>query len=248
MTEKAVREKISAYLDYLLAGSTAHAPLWNQEKIRSGKPNTWNYIDGCMITAVLDRYESTGDKKYLTFADDFCSWFVQEDGSIRTYRPEDYNLDNVNPARCLLTLFSLTGKEKYLRAARTVRGQLSSQPRTPEGNFWHKKIYPNQVWLDGLYMAQPFYMTYETRFHGMEGCEDSFRQFVHVREHMRDEKTGLYYHGYDASKTMDWADPRTGCSRNFWLRAEGWFACAPCSGSFWMRSSPGRMRAACSTR
>lgn len=226
MIEQATREKISTYLDWLLAGSTAQAPLWNQEKVRSGKPNTWNYIDGCMITAVLDRYAATKDPRYLNFADSFCSWFVQEDGSIRTYHPEDYNLDNVNPARNLITLYELTGKEKYRKGVETVRAQLSSQPRTSEGNFWHKKIYPSQVWLDGLYMAQPFYMTYETRYHGMQGCEDSFRQFVHVREHMRDEKTGLYYHGYDASKTMDWADPETGCSRNFWLRAEGWFACA----------------------
>lgn len=151
MTEKAIREKISAYLDYLLAGSTAQAPLWNQEKIRSGKPNTWNYIDGCMITAVLDRYESTGDKKYLTFADDFCSWFVQEDGSIRTYRPEDYNLDNVNPARSLLTLFpdregevpagSQDGARAALLPAPDAGGELLAQKDLPKPGLAGRPVH-----------------------------------------------------------------------------------------------------------
>ena len=222
--EPAVKKKIESYLDYLLQGSTAEAPLWNQEIIRSGKPNSWNYIDGCMITAILSMYEQSGKTEYLAFADNFCSRFVKEDGTIRTYQAQDYNLDNINPARNLISLYTLTGKEKYRKAVENVRAQLQSQPRTKEGNFWHKKIYPDQVWLDGLYMAQPFYMTYETRFNGMRGCGDSFRQFVNVRKHMRDADTGLYYHAYDASKSMSWADRETGCSRNFWLRAEGWFA------------------------
>ena len=103
---------------------------------------------------------------------------------------------------------------------------MPTQPRTKEGNFWHKDIYPWQVWLDGTYMAQPFYMEYETRFNKMQGCIDSYKQFMNIQKHMRDEKTGLYYHGYDESRQMYWADPVTGCSPNFWLRAMGWFMVA----------------------
>ena len=115
-----------------------------------------------------------------------------------------------------LETYALRGEE-YL---------MLTQPRTKEGNFWHKDIYPWQVWLDGTYMAQPFYMEYETRFNKMQGCIDSYKQFMNIKKHMRDEKTGLYYHGYDESRQMYWAGPETGCSPNFWLRAMGWFLVA----------------------
>ena len=107
-----------------------------------------------------------------------------------------------------------------------MRTQLDTMPRTKEGSFWHKDIYPNQVWLDGLYMAEPFYMRYETKFRNMEKCNDVIHQFKNVEKYMKDEKTGLYYHGYDESREMYWADPKTGCSPNFWLRSLGWFSLA----------------------
>ena len=223
MIDKETYEVILKYFDYLLANSTAETPLWNKEKILSGAPNKWNYIDGCMISAVLSMYELTKDEKYLKFADDFDGWFVQEDGSIRTYDPEEKNLDNLNAARNLYTLYKLTGKEKYRKAMNTARHQLEIQPRTKAGNFWHKQIYPNQVWLDGLYMAQPFFMQYETELNGMKGCQDSFQQFKNVEKLMKDPKTGLYYHGYDESREAKWANPETGCSKSFWLRSLGWF-------------------------
>ena len=99
-------------------------------------------------------------------------------------------------------------------------------PRTKEGNFWHKNIYPNQVWLDGLYMCQPFYMEYETRFNDKKNYADIFSQFFNVAENMRDPKTGLYYHAYDSSREMFWCDKVTGLSQNFWLRALGWYSMA----------------------
>jgi len=215
-----------AFLDSLLMKSDAQNPAWNLEKIRSGRPNSWNYVDGCMIYAILEFYLITGEKNYLRFADEFMEWFVREDGSIQTYQEEDYNLDNINPAKNLFTLCDLTGKDRYCTGIETVYRQIRHQPRTNEGSFWHKKIYPNQVWLDGLYMAQPFYMEYETRCHGMRRCLDIVQQFLRVRQSLRDETTGLYYHGYDESRTMYWADPKTGCSQNFWLRAIGWLTCA----------------------
>ena len=219
----ATEQLLDEYIDYLMAHSDSAHPAWNLEMIRSWKSNKWNYIDGCMITGILERYEITGEARFLDFADRFMSGFVQEDGRIRTYDPEEYSLDNVNPAKNLFPLYDLTGKEKYRKAIELVRSQLSTMPRTPEGNFWHKLIYPNQVWLDGIYMALPFYMEYEKRFDAQKDCEDICRQIANVEIRMRDSKTGLYYHGYDASRKMYWADPDTGCSPNFWLRAEGWF-------------------------
>ena len=226
MTHEEILSMLGDYVDYLIANSSAEAPMWNIEKVRSGKPNKWNYIDGCMITACLSLYKTTGDEKYLKFSKDFIDWFVQEDGSIKTYDPKEYNLDNVNQGKNLFILYDIFGDEKYRKAIDTIRSQLLTQPRTREGNFWHKDIYPWQVWLDGTYMAQPFYMEYETRYNKMQGCIDSYKQFMNIKKHMRDGKTGLYYHGYDESRQMYWADPVTGCSPNFWLRAMGWFMVA----------------------
>ena len=226
MIDGDVNGRIRSYFEYLLDNSTAEEPVWNLEKVIYGNPNKWNYIDGCMITATLSLYEMTGDEKYFGFARDFIDYFVQEDGSIRTYDVDEYNLDNINAARNLFALYRKTGEEKYKKAMDLVRSQLENMPRTEEGNFWHKKIYPYQVWLDGLYMAQPFYMQYETVFNGMEKCLDSIHQFENVVRLMKDPETGLYYHGYDEKREMYWADPVTGCSPNFWLRALGWFCMA----------------------
>ncbi len=226
MIDNNVKNKINKYIDYLLENSEPQAPMWNIEKVLSGEPNKWNYIDGCMITAILSLYEMTGDEKYYSFAKNFVDYYVQEDGTIETYDPEEFNLDNVNTASNLFYLYDKTGDEKYRKAIELVRGQLERMPRTKEGNFWHKNIYPYQVWLDGLYMAQPFYMKYEMKFNSMKGCKDSIQQFENVERLMKDAKTGLYYHGYDESREMYWANPDTGCSANFWLRALGWYAVA----------------------
>ena len=226
MTHQEILDALGKYVDYLIEGSTAAAPLWNIEMVRSGKPNKWNYIDGCMITACLSLYKTTGDEKFLKFSKKFLDYFVKNGGVIETYSVEEYNLDNINQGKNLFTLYDLTGKQRYRDAIETIRSQLETQPRTREGNFWHKKIYPWQVWLDGTYMAQPFYMEYETRYNGMRGCLDSYRQFMNVKKYMKDPVTGLYYHGYDESRQMYWANPETGCSPNFWLRAMGWFLVA----------------------
>ena len=170
MTHEEILSMLGDYVDYLIANSSAEAPMWNIEKVRSGKPNKWNYIDGCMITACLSLYHTTGDKKYLDFSKDFIDYFVQEDGSIKTYDPKEYNLDNVNQGKNLFILYDIFGDEKYRKAIDTIRSQLLTQPRTKEGNFWHKDIYPWQVWLDGTYMAQPFYMEYETRYNKMQAA------------------------------------------------------------------------------
>jgi unsaturated rhamnogalacturonyl hydrolase len=214
------------YIEQLLEKSSPQAPVWNIEKINQGQKPSWNYIDGCMIKALLELYHISKDSHYLKFADNFIDYFVQEDGSILSYDPKEYNLDNVNAGKTLFDLYTLTGKEKYRRAIDTVYGQLKTQPRTSTGNFWHKLIYPNQIWLDGLYMAQPFYMQYELAYNEGKNCQDSYNQFLSVYQLMRDPRNGLYYHAYDDSKTAFWCDKVTGLSANFWLRALGWYAMA----------------------
>ncbi|MCM1148491.1 MAG: glycoside hydrolase family 88 protein [Butyricicoccus sp.] len=218
-------QKIDEFVDRLVADSTPERTVWNMEKIREGKSASWNYIDGCMLTALTEMERITGQESYFRFVKDCADHFVGEDGSIRTFKPEAYNLDDINEGRVLFALYERTGEEKYRRAADFLRGRLGQQPRTEEGNFWHKAIYPNQVWLDGIYMAQPFYALYETRF-GSGDCSDTVGQIKNVRAKMFSEEKGLYFHGYDASRTAFWADRSTGCSKNFWLRSLGWFAVA----------------------
>lgn len=215
-------EKIDRYIDKLLDGSTPDAPLWNIESIRQGKKPSWNYIDGCMITALLCASEITGETKYADFAEKFIDYYVFDDGSIRGYSKEKYNLDDVNEGKVLFELYEKTGKEKYKKAIFLLESQLEEQPRTVTGNFWHKKIYPNQIWLDGLYMGQVFSTLFKKYF-GNKDYSDVVNQFKNVRKLMFDEDKKLYYHGCDCSKTAFWADKETGRSKSFWLRAIGWF-------------------------
>jgi unsaturated rhamnogalacturonyl hydrolase len=152
--------------------------------------------------------------------------FVDDQGNIRTYKFADYNLDNILCGRILLTLYKVTGQQKYYKAASTLRKQLAEQPRINEGGFWHKKIYPDQMWLDGLYMAEPFYAEWASTFHEDSAFNDIARQFIIIEKHARDAKTGLLYHGYDESKKQAWANKTTGVSPNFWGRAMGWYGMA----------------------
>ena len=218
-------EKIDAYIQRLVEESTPDRTVWNIEKLREGKPGTWNYIDGCMMTALLSMAQITGQRQYFDFVEGFIDAYILGDGTIRTYNPEKFNLDDINEGRVLLPLYRATGKEKYRLAADKLKHHLDTQPRTLEGNFWHKAIYPNQVWLDGIYMAQVFYALYQKEFGGGD-YSDILRQIETVRERMFSPEKKLYYHGYDASRKAFWADPVTGCSRNFWLRSIGWFSVA----------------------
>lgn len=217
--------RIDAYVLQLVDSSTPERTAWNMEKIREGKKASWNYIDGCMLTALMEMSRITGSERYAAFAESCVDYFVEADGSIRGFKPNDHNLDDINEGRVLFEIYRRTGKEKFRLAADKLTAQLAAQPRTYEGNFWHKAIYPNQVWLDGLYMAQPFRALYEKNF-GQGDYSDIVKQIRTVHERMRDKEKGLYYHGYDASRTAFWADKDTGCSANFWLRSLGWFAVA----------------------
>ena len=218
-------EKIDAYVQRLMQESKAPFTAWNIEKLRKGEPSEWNYIDGCMMTALLALYDITGEQKYFDFVESFIDWYIGDDGSIRHYKMESYALDDINEGRVLFPLYEKTGREKFRLAAENLHRQVLTQPRTFEGNFWHKKIYPDQVWLDGLYMVMPFYALYEKTL-GSGNYTDILRQIETVRARMFDPEKHLYYHGYDASRTAFWCDKETGLSQNFWLRSIGWFAVA----------------------
>lgn len=219
-------EILERYIDRALKESTPDAPFWNLEKIRQGKKPHWNYIDGCMMNSLWRLYQLTGDKRYMEFVDSFMDFYISDDGTPLEYDIATYNLDNICPGQILFELYKETGKEKYSLCIDLLMKQLKNQPRTYEGNFWHKLIYPNQVWLDGLYMAQVFYVKYALANSKEELINDTVSQFETVRKRLYVEDKKLYCHGYDASKTVFWADKETGRSPNFWLRAIGWYSTA----------------------
>lgn len=212
---------INKYIEKLMT-SSPDAPLWNIESILNGKKPAWNYIDGCMITSLLELYKTSKDKKYLDFIVNFVDYYVFDDGSIRGYNPNNYSTDDVCESRILFDLYNITKKEKYNKAIDLTYTQVKNHPRTKEGNFWHKAIYPNQVWLDGLYMMQPFYVRYQKE-RGNRDYSDTINQFENVFRIMFDNEKKLYYHGYDSSREMFWCDKKTGLSKNFWLRSIGWY-------------------------
>lgn len=183
----------------------------------------WNYEDGCVLKAARDFYETTGDRKYIDFILNYLSDCISAEGRITNYEEGKYNIDSVNAGKCLFVAYEYTKEEKYKGAIEQIMNQVRTQPRTKSGNFFHKQIYPNQIWLDGLYMAQPFYMEYETKFDRKEKYDDIVSQFENVQKYLFNSEKGLCYHGYDESKSIFWANPETGCSKNFWLRSMGWY-------------------------
>lgn len=220
--EKAVK----LYTQKLILPSEPLCPLWNRENFIFRKKPKWNYIDSCMITAVLRLYEYSGDRNLLDFAVGFTSAYVDENGDIPTMNREDFNLDNINGGKNLLSLYRITDNERWLKAAQNLADALSQQPRLDCGSFWHKAIYQRQIWLDGSYMAFPFM----AEFAGISGntalIDDIRCQLRNIRNLMHDSESGLYYHGYDETKSINWADPETGLSHEFWLRSMGWLCAA----------------------
>lgn len=219
-------KQIEDFLESLIATSSPDKPAWNKEMQREGSKPKWNYIDGCMLLAILRMYEVTNEREYLNFAEEFTSYYIAEDGGLLGFNQEEYNSDSINGGKVLFVLLQVFGKEKYKKAMDRLYNQIQKMPRTPEGNFWHKEIYPNQIWLDGLYMIEPFYMQYEINYNNKNQCLDIYTQFKNVWLLMRDKKTGLLYHGYDAMRVQLWANKQTGLSANFWTRSIGWYAMA----------------------
>lgn len=187
----------------------------------------WSYSVGAELDGILAVGLRDGNKAMQEYAISYVDSLVAPDGSIRGYRPTEYNIDHVKNGRLLFSAYDLTGDERYLAATDTLYGQLLKHPRTKEGSFWHKNIYPHQVWLDGLYMGQPFYLEYANRrLSGKaqrKAYDDIAKQFLTIARHAYDPATGLYRHAWDEKKAMFWADKKTGQSAHAWGRAQGWY-------------------------
>ncbi len=197
--------------------------IWKDSLSINNKEVKWSYDQSVVLKGIEGLWQATGDGKYFSYIQKSMDYFVDNEGNIRTYKFDNLTLDNIAPGTNLLLLYRVSGKKKYLDAVNILRKQMNSQPRTHEGGFWHKKIYANQMWLDGLYMAEPFYAEYAATFHEDSDYNDIAHQFILMEKNSRDNKTGLLYHGYDASKEEKWADKQTGKSLNFWARAMGWY-------------------------
>lgn len=186
----------------------------------------WNYEDGCVLKGCIDLYHATGDEAYRAFVLNYLSSRVTAEGNIPNYEMRQYNIDSINSGKALYFALEETGEERYRKAIEFHMQRLREHPRCGCGNFWHKQLYPDQVWLDGLYMAQPFYMAYEMQFGRMEKVSDITAQFRQVRKHMFNADKGLNYHAWDTACQQPWADKETGLSPNFWLRSTGWYLMA----------------------
>jgi len=194
-------------------------------RYRAHKGGSWCYEDGCVYQGLRLLHEATGETRWLEHLARLVNAQVDADGRIAGYRPDDYNIDNLLPGRVLFHLDRVTGEPRYMIAARSLSRQLDGHPRTATGNFWHKKIYPEQVWLDGLYMGLPFEIELGRATGRPELEADALAQIAKALE-LTAEPGGLYAHGCDTARAQRWADPATGRSPTRWSRALGWLSMA----------------------
>jgi unsaturated rhamnogalacturonyl hydrolase len=198
------------------------SPQW-----KTGGAAKWDYGLGLFTLSLLKLDQPAPNPDYLKFAETTIGSCIAPDGSIQGYKVAEYQLDAINPGKTVLTLWQLTHEDRYQKAAALLRRQLDVQPRTSDGGFWHKQRYTNQMWLDGLYMGVPFYAEYARLFNDPVSDYDDIAKQIHLAAaHTYDPVTGLFYHGWDESRTQPWANKETGTSSNFWGRAIGWYAMA----------------------
>lgn len=196
------------------------------ESVMRRNPQThrrWDYTQGVVLGAIERVALARDDRAMLDYVSANMERWITPTGDITGYRLDEYNIDEISQGRLLFGMYQRTGKERYKLAADMLREQLRTHPRTPEGGFWHKQIYPQQMWLDGLYMGQPFFAEYAKTFNEPAAYDDIAKQFLLVSRHTRDARTGLMYHAWDAAKAQPWADTATGLSPHFWGRAMGWY-------------------------
>ncbi len=201
---------------------------WLIERHPDGLGETWEYDNGLLLHGCEELWRKTGDARYFDYLKKSLDRLIAADGSIKGYKLTDYTLDNVNSGKLLFALYARAtdrkDRERYAKALRLLRSQLKTQPRTADGGYWHKKIYPNQMWLDGLYMAAPFLAEFASTFNEPALYDEVAKQISLLELHARDPRTGLLYHGWDATKQQRWANPTTGTSPEFWGRSVGWYA------------------------
>ncbi|OXA74989.1 glycosyl hydrolase family 88, partial [Flavobacterium branchiophilum NBRC 15030 = ATCC 35035] len=186
----------------------------------------WDYVHGLVLNSFQKLYQKTNDKKYFDYVKNYADATIDSLGIVKSYQYDNFNIDMIAAGNILFDLYETTTDERYLKVMQQLRNQLKNQPRTQSGGFWHKKIYPNQMWLDGLYMGTPFYTHYTTQFENGKNLDDVANQFKIIQANATDATTGLLYHGWDESKQMLWANKTTGCSPNFWSRSMGWYMMA----------------------
>jgi len=187
----------------------------------------WAYTHGLVLKGIEHLYQRSQDERYYSYIKTYADHFIDDQGVIDTFTSWHYNIDSVNNGKMLFLLYEKTGDERYRKAMQSLRVQLDWHPRTTEGGFWHKLKYPWQLWLDGSYMAGPFYAQYEVRFGQDEtGLDDIVNWYRLIEKRTRDPQTGLLYHAWDESRVQSWADKKTGHSPNFWSRAMGWYTMA----------------------
>ncbi|UOQ51116.1 glycoside hydrolase family 88 protein [Hymenobacter cellulosivorans] len=226
--------------EQLAAGTVQPAPApakWSERMLQSvlkrspwmadaSQKDTWGYTQGLIIYALEQVWRQTKDPQYLAYIQRYGDKMIDAQGQIKTYKPEDFNLDNLNSGKVLFNLYAQTKDEKYRKALDQLREQLRKQPRTSEGGYWHKLKYPQQMWLDGAYMASPFLAQYAATFNEPAAFDEVANQLILLEKHLRDPQTGLLYHGYDESRQQIWANKTTGASPNVWGRAMGWYGMA----------------------
>lgn len=183
----------------------------------------WGYEEGVLLDGMAAEWHTTADGEDFAYIQAAVDKYVTGDGSIVGYKAQGHTLDDIEMGRAVLLVYRVTLQEKYAKAAKFLHDQLASQPRTTSGGYWHKQIYPNQMWLDGAYMAEPFRAEYAVTFQQPEEFADIAKQLLLMDANMRDPKTGLMKHGWDESRKMPWADKSTGLSPEVWARAMGWY-------------------------
>jgi unsaturated rhamnogalacturonyl hydrolase len=196
------------------------------EQAQVSRPADWNYEIGVVLMGFERLWKTTGDATYVNYSKHIVDHFIAADGTIKTYNQEEYNSDNIPTGRILLFLNNQFKEKRYEVAIANLRRQVTWQPRNKAGGFWHKLKYPYQMWLDGLYMIEPFYAEYAVTYKQLQALNDIIDQFVIMEKHSRNAKTGLLYHGWDESKIQRWANPKTGLSPEFWSRGMGWYMMA----------------------
>lgn len=204
-----------------------HLDFNNAQKRPKGR---WNYGIGLELESILDCYKAYGDTIFSNYVAKYPGLMVHEDSSVEGYDYDEFNLDNIRPARLLLQYNRLFPQDKVSKALPTFFKQLENHPRTKEGVWWHKKIYANQVWLDGIYMGLPFYTLSAQELKGKKQAkkyyDDAVDQVTKTFRRTYDAQTGLWKHAWDETHSMFWADKQTGLSKHTWARAMGWFVMA----------------------
>lgn len=192
----------------------------------TSRPSSWNYTTGLLMQAMDDLSAAAGDPRFAAFAKRTIDSYLTADGTIRGYEAGEFNIDHINSGKMLQRLHGKYPDPRYRAAIGALAAQLAKHPRTSEGAFWHKQRYPHQLWLDGVYMGMPFLAGVGVAEGDDHKVEEAVREFTIARSHMRDPRSGLYYHAWDEARKQNWADPKTGLSRFFWGRGLGWYAMA----------------------